>query len=550
MNKTQSIRAADAIIKQFAAYGVDKIYGVPGESYLSVLDALVDFPHMSYLTCRQEGGAAIMAEAYGKLTGKPGICMVTRAPGLTNASAGLHIAHQDSTPMIMLIGQISRKDRYREVFQEVDYEKLLAPLTKWVVDVQDPQRLPEIIMRAFHVALSGRPGPVAIALPEDILEQLIDAPMDIPALHVPRMGVDSQAIDDVIDVLDNAKQALIIVGGGVWNQQASDDLQQVAQDRQIAVASSFRRQDYIDNNHPCYIGHMGLGADSNLLEYAKNADVIVALGTRLSDTALQGHELFDLPYMTQKLIHVFPSTQEINRIYQADLAIVASPIEFIAALKKRPHNASRDSSVSDAHQAYLQHSSAMVAVPDSSYVNLTSMMMALSDALPKNSIICNGAGNYAAWLHRYFRYKQTKTQLAPTSGSMGYGLPAAVAAASVYNDRAVVCFAGDGCLMMTVQELATAIRYQLKLIVIVINNNQLGTIRMHQERDFPGRTSGTMLTNPDFIAVAKGFGLHAQKIDALEDVLPAIDACLAFNGPSLIEIPADPNLISPVKRLD
>ena len=532
------------LVDQLLRHGVKHAFCVPGESYLEVLDALHD-SDIELTVCRQEGGAAMMAEAHGKLTGEPGICFVTRAPGATNASAGVHIALQDSTPMILFVGQINRGMRGREAFQELDYRAAFGPQAKWATEVDDPTRLPEIISRAFHLATSGRPGPVVIALPEDMLVEealVVDAPHYAPVLSAPS---DAQ-LAELENRLRQAKTPVAILGGSTWNADAVEQFARFALRLNLPVAVSFRRQMLFPADHPCFIGDLGLGANPSLLDTVRHADLVLLVGGRLSEVPSQSYQLFDVPLPAQPLVHVHPDSDELNRVYRADLAIQAGAGAFCAELDKitLPAETESESRTAAMRASYLAWSDpANIRTPGA--LQMGGVMTWLEANLPPDAILCNGAGNYATWLHRFHRFTRYGTQLAPTSGSMGYGVPAAVGAQRLHPHRTVVAFAGDGCFLMHGQEFATAVQYGLPIIVLVFDNSMYGTIRMHQEREYPGRVSGTALKNPDFAAYARAFGGHGERVETTEAFGPAFQRAQASGLPAILHCIIDPEAITP-----
>ncbi|THV24811.1 thiamine pyrophosphate-binding protein [Peteryoungia ipomoeae] len=535
------------VVEALKANGVERVSCVPGESYLAVLDALKD-SGIETLVCRQEGGAAMMADAWGRLTGKPGICMVTRGPGATNASAGLHVARQDSIPMILFIGQIGRDMKEREAFQEVEYRRAFTEFAKWVGEIDDARRIPEFITRAFAVATSGRPGPVVLTLPEDMLLDEVEAPEAKPHTPVEAHPGPSQ-IAKLGEMLKTAKRPMIVLGGTRWSEASVAGIQAFAEKFKLPVGCSFRRQMLFDHLHPSYAGDVGIGINPALAKEVKEADLLILLGGRFSEMPSSSYTLMDIPYPAQKLVHVHPDPSELGRVYRADLAICAAPEEFVAALTAlesvgEPNWAARTETM---HEAYLAWSTPPKTGPGA--VQMGPIMDWIEANTPKNAIFTNGAGNYATWLHRFHRFQAFNTQAAPTSGSMGYGLPAAVAAKHLFPEREVICFAGDGCFMMHGQELATAMRYDLPIITLVINNGIYGTIRMHQEREYPGRVSATDLTNPDFAALAKAYGGHGETVETTEDFAPAFLRARASGKPAIIEIKLDPEAITPARTL-
>ena len=535
------------IVEALAANGVSRVSCVPGESFLAVLDALHD-SDIEVMVCRQEGGAAMMADCWGRLTGEPGICFVTRGPGATNASAGLHIARQDSIPMLLFIGQVQRDAREREAFQEVEYRRAFTEFAKWVVDIDDAARIPELVTRAFAVATSGRPGPVVIALPEDMLRDLVPAPVAKPYMPVPSHPGPSQ-IAELGALLAKAKKPLAILGGTRWTAQSVADFTAFAECWQLPVACSFRRQMLFDHHHANYAGDVGIGINPALASEIKASDLLLVVGARLGEMPSSGYTLIDIPYPSQTLVHVHADAGELGRVYRPDLAINADSTSFVDALAAlKPSVVPARSGRAEAmHQAYLGWSTPPASGPGD--VHMGPIMEWLEANLPDDAIMTNGAGNYATWLHRFHRFRKFATQAAPTSGSMGYGLPAAVGAKALHPDREVVCFAGDGCFMMHGQEFATAVRYDLPIIVVLINNGIYGTIRMHQERDYPGRVSGTGLTNPDFAAYARAFGGHGETVEKTADFPDAFLRARASGKPAIIEIKLDAEAITPTRTL-
>ncbi len=533
---------------QLRLHGAGLIFGVPGESYLPVLDALYDYRGtIPFIACRHEGGAAMMAEAYGKLTGHPGICMVTRGPGATNASSGVHVARQDSTPMILFIGQVGRGFRDREAFQEIDFRQMFGPLAKWVAQIDEAARIPEYISRAFYLAVSGRPGPVVLALPEDMLREEVHVADPEPYRRIEAHPAPEE-MRAFRALLAASKRPLAILGGGGWSEEAVAQVQAFAAASGLPVAASFRRQDLFANGHPCYAGDIGIGINPALAKRVKDADLLAVLGARLGEMSTAGYALLDIPRPKQKLVHVHADTSELGHIYQPDLAVAASPRAFAAALAKVPpaDGSGWSAWAKDAREAYEAWQEPL-ANPGS--LQLAEIVLWLRKALPDDAIIANGAGNYAAWIHRYFRYRRLHTQLAPTSGSMGYGVPAGIAAKLLHPGRTVVAFAGDGCFLMTGQEFATAVQYRAPVVFIVVNNRMYGTIRMHQERHFPGRVHGTDLVNPDFAAYARAFGGFGAIVEKTEEFAGAFEAAQASGLPSILELRLDPQAITPRQSL-
>jgi len=524
--------------------GTDLAFCVPGESYLPVLDALHDHQDaIRLIVCRQEGGAAYMAEAYGKLTGRPGICFVTRGPGASNASIGVHTAFQDSTPMILFIGQVGSGMAEREAFQEIDFRRMFGQMAKWVAQIDRPERIPEMVGRAFQVAVSGRPGPVVLALPEDMLSATATV-NDVMRYQRVQAHPGPADLERLRDMLARAQRPVLLLGGGDWTLGACRDMMVFAEANHLPVACSFRRQDLFDNRHHKYIGDVGIGINPALADRIKQADLILAVGPRLGEITTSGYTLLEAPRPRQQLIHVHPGIEELGRVYQADLMINAGMVEFAAAVR----DLAPDSvpvwagSAVAARKEYLQTLQPQ-AVPGN--LNLGEIIAFLRERLPPETIVTNGAGNYASWVHRFYTYAKLRTQLAPVNGSMGYGLPAAVAAKLVHPERAVICFAGDGCFLMNGQELATAVQYGAAIIIIVINNGMYGTIRMHQERRYPGRVSGTALTNPDFAALARAYGAHGEVVETTAGFEAAFDRAIWSNKPALLELRMDPEAITP-----
>ena len=534
---------ANALVRQ----GVELAFGVPGESFLPLLDGLVDHQdRLKFITCRQEGGAAYMAEAYAKLTGKPGVVMVTRGPGAANALIGVHTAYQDSTPMVVLIGQVGTDMVEREAFQEMDYRKVYSECAKWVGSIDRTDRIDEFVSHAFHLAQSGRKGPVVLALPEDVLFK--DAQERItPAAQIIATGLDQTLFANAMQQFAKAKRPMVIAGGGSWTKAACHALSAWANREQVPVATSFRSQDLLDNLDPCFAGDLGIAANPALVKRVQEADILLVIGERLGEMTMAGYTVLTVPKTQMPLIHVLPSPDELGRVYYADYPISASPQAFCEALSSITMGSQYErGSMQAAHDAYLAFSKP-TTIPGP--VQLSEIVSALQSHLPRNAILTNGAGNFAAFLHRFYPYGGFKSQLAPANGSMGYGLPAAIAAKIVDPKRVAVAFCGDGDFMMNCQELATAMRYQAKPIVIIVNNGMYGTIRMHQEREYKARVSGTELTNPNFIDFAKSFSMPAYRVEKTEQFAPAIQEALKSSDGAIIEIVIDPEAISPSKRL-
>ncbi len=541
-----------ALVQALVAQGVHTCFGVPGESYLAVLDGFHEYrEHIRFIACRQEGGAAFMAEAHGKLTGRPGVCLVTRGPGATNASIGVHTAFQDSTPLLLLVGQVASDQRDREAFQEIDYRQMFSPgtlgLAKWVAEVQDADRLPEYIARAFHTAMQGRPGPVVLVLPEDMLTTLTAAPV-LPRVEPTHAWPAPGGLRDLRAMLMAAQRPIVIAGGSGWDAEAASALQRFAENWQLPVACGWRFQDTFDNRHPLYAGDVGIGTHPKLVERIRSADLVLAIGVRLGEMTTGGYTLLQAPRPLQKLVHIHAGAEELGRVYAADLllqasmAVAAKALESLAAPTSLPWQAQADAAGAE----YAANQVTAAVEP----LDMAVVIKTLQSQLPESTVYTNGAGNFAGWLHRYCRYPglqhHGRTQLAPTSGAMGYGLPAAVAAALLYPERWVVNVAGDGDFLMNGQELATATGYGAKkLLSVVVDNGTYGTIRMHQEREYPGRVSGSDLYNPDFAALAAAYGWHSERVDTTAAFAPALQRAMAScvaGKPALLHIKLDSNV--------
>ena len=535
------------IVDALEANGTDRIFCVPGESYLAVLDALHD-SSIRTIVCRQEGGAAMMADCQGRLTGKPGICFVTRGPGATNASAGIHIAMQDSVPLILFIGQVASHAKEREAFQEVDYKRFFGDIAKWVVEIDDASRIPEFVTRAFAVATSGRPGPVVISLPEDMLTSEVEAPEALPHTLVETRPGEAE-LDALEMLLSNAKRPFVILGGTRWDEAAVARMRAIAEAWSLPVGCSFRRQMLFDHLHANYAGDVGIGINPKLAAQIKAADVVLLIGGRMGEMPSSDYTLLKSPYPDQALVHVHADAGELGRVYRPTLAINASPAAFVEAFAKRKPAARPvwAAETEKAHAAYLEWSTPPQTGPGP--VQMGPIMDYLEKTLPQDAILTNGAGNYATWVHRFHRFRRFATQAAPTSGSMGYGTPAAVAAKALHPDREVIAFAGDGCFLMNGQEFATAVQHDLPIIVVVVNNGIYGTIRMHQEREYPSRVVATDLKNPDFAALARAYGGHGETVERTADFAPAFERARASGKPAIVEIRLDPEAITPTRTL-
>ncbi|HJT43823.1 MAG TPA: thiamine pyrophosphate-binding protein [Rhizomicrobium sp.] len=536
--------AAQVLVDQLRLQGVSRIFCVPGESYLPVLDALVD-SGIAVTVCRNEGGASMMAEAWGKQTGRPGICFVTRGPGATNASGGIHIAQQDATPMILFVGQVERDHRGREAFQEMDFCAFFGGMAKWVAEVNEPDRMAEMVSRAFATTMAGRNGPVVLSLPHDVLPLPSRSP-DAPRAEAIETAPGSEQMVALEKLLAQSQRPMMILGGGRWSKTALSQVASFAERFGVPVCTSFRRAHLFDPLHPNYAGDLGLGANAKLVARVKASDLVIAAGARLNEITSQGYALFDIPVPQMTLVHAYPGAEDIGRVYRPHLGIHATPQSFAAALEMlKPPAAPLD--VKAAHQDYLDWSE--MPLPQPGAVNLSQIMVWLREHLPEDAILCNGAGNYSGWIHRFYRFRCFNSQMATVCGFMGYGVPAAVAMKSLYPERKVLALNGDGDFLMNGQEFATAAQYRLPIIVLVFDNAILGTIRMHQERDYPGRVSGTDLVNPDFAAMARSFGGFGACVEKTEDFAPAFLAAEASGLPSLLHVKFDAEGITPSTTL-
>jgi acetolactate synthase-1/2/3 large subunit len=528
--------AAQILVDQLVIHGAKHVFCVPGESYIAALDAFYD-RDVAVTVCRHESGAAIMAEACGKATGRPGICFVTRGPGATNAAAGLHIARQDSTPLILFVGQIGREMREREAFQELDYRAVFGSIAKWATEIDDASRIPELISRAFYVAAGGRPGPVVIALPEDMLVEALAVP-DAPSFEPVEIWPGASDMIRLQKLLAAAERPIMLLGGSRWSLSACAVVARFADRFALPVATTFRRAHLIDPAHPCYAGDLGIGPNPKLLARVKGADLILLVGGRLGEMPSQSYTLLEIPAPRQTLVHVYPGIEELGRVYRPHLAINATPTAFAAALEglEPPTELKWRKETPIAHADFLAWTDKPTVVPGP--VNLGEIIVGLREKLPPDAVICNGAGNFSIWVHRYARYRRYGTQLAPISGSMGYGVPAAIGMKRLSPERTVIAFAGDGDFLMTGQEFATAVQYDLPVIIIVVDNGMYGTIRMHQERHYPGRVVATGLKNPDFAAYARAFGGYGATVVKTADFLPAFEAAQKSGKPAILQLTA------------
>ena len=531
------------LIAALKNHGVDRIFGVPGESYLPALDALYDErERIAFVACRQEGGAAFMAEAYGKLTGRPGVCFVTRGPGATNASIGLHTAFQDSTPLVLLIGQVGAEEADRDSFQEIDYRLMYGPLSKWVAQIDRADRVPEMVNHAFHLAVSGRPGPVVLALPEDMLGASAAVADTAPYRRI-AAHPGARQMNELREMLGRAARPFVILGGSGWDAQACADLQAFAEVNALAVGCTYRRQDLFDNRHPNYAGDIAVGLNPKLEQRIRDADLLLVAGARLGGWTTADFTLIKVPRPRQKLIHVHPGAEELGRIYEGDLLINAGMPEFAAAARRLAPVTAAWANATNAARAEFEAWQQPVASPGQ--LNMSEVMAYLRGRLPPETIVTAGSGTYIVWVNRFYRYTGFRTQLGPTNGAMGYGVPSAVAAKLTHPERPVVSFSGDGCFLMNGQELATAATYGAKVLFIVVNNGIYGTIRVNQERRYPGRVIGTDLRNPDFATLARSYGMHGEIVATTAAFAPAFERAWNATTSALLELRVDPEAVSP-----
>ncbi|MEE9454618.1 MAG: thiamine pyrophosphate-binding protein [Paracoccaceae bacterium] len=541
MRKTGGRILVDCLLAQ----GVKRAFGVPGESYLAVLDALYDTPEIQLIGNRNEGGAAFMAAAHGQLTGQPGICFVTRGPGATNASIGVHTAMQGSTPMILFVGQVATGMKGRESFQEIDYKAYFGTVAKWVVEIDDVDRIPEILARAFATALSGRPGPVVIALPEDVLTSTSKAVAG-PRIKPFEAAPTPAALEGIRDILTAAKRPLVLIGGAGWNAEGRRDLRKFVEGNDLPVASAFRFQDILDNTSSSYIGDAGLGKTPALKAVVDRADVILALNIRFGENTTDGYTIFPVPQIGKPLIHSHASDRELGKIYQADMPVHAGPNALCAMLAELDLDGDWQDWAAKTRKGYID---SMALPTRDNGVDMGAVVQHLQNTLPKDVILTNGAGNFAIWHNKFFQYGDAARLLAPQSGAMGYGLPAAIAAKAEHPDRLVVCITGDGDFQMNMQELGAAMQHGIAPIVLVVNNGTYGTIRMHQERDYPRRTCFTDIQNPDFVAIAKAYGFYAEKVTETTQFAAAFQRAVHSNTGGLLELIVDPENLTPKQTM-
>jgi acetolactate synthase-1/2/3 large subunit len=542
MDGTNRPHGGRILIDALAAQGVERVFCVPGESFLAALDALHDSP-IATIVARHEGGAAMMAEATGKLTGRAGVAFVTRGPGATNAASGVHVAFQDSTPMVLFVGQVASDQQDREAFQEVDYRAMFAPLAKWAAQIDRADRIPEYVSHAFHVAQSGRPGPVVLALPEDMLSGPVDAGVTVaPAAVLPSGRASEADVAAILAMIRSAERPIALLGGPGWSVAAAAAAGRLGLGLDLPMATSFRCQDYIDHRHPAYAGDLGIGPNPALADRVRDADVILALGPRLGEMTTGGYTLLTSPVPVPRLIHVHPDPSEPGRVYRPTLSIAASAGQVVQQLADAvADEAAPPRRCAAAHASCAEWS---VPRPTPGALRMEQVVAHLNDVLPDDAIVTSGAGNYAGFIHRYYRFRDWRTQLAPTSGSMGYGLPAAIAAKLQHPDRDVVCVAGDGCFQMVMQEFGTACQYGANVVVLISNNGTYGTIRMHQERAYPGRPSGTAMANPDFAALARAYGAHGVAVTEDAAFPDALADARRAGTPAILDLRVDPAVLS------
>jgi acetolactate synthase-1/2/3 large subunit len=537
------------LVDNLIAQGATLAYCVPGESYLPVLDAFHDVEdRLRLIVCRQEGGVAYMAEAHGKLTGRPGIAFVTRGPGASNAAIGIHTAAQDSTPMIVFVGQVGGDFADREAFQEIDYRQMYGSIAKWAAQVDRAERIPEYVAHAYRIAMAGRPGPVVLALPEDMLAARATC-ADAPRVEAVSGAPDAAQVTSARALLAAAERPLVLVGGSPWDADGCAALRQFAEANALPVACAFRHQHLFDNRHRYYAGDVGIGVNPSLATRIREADVLLVIGERLGEITTSGYTLLDVPAPRQRLIHVHAEPGELGRVYQPTLAIAAAPGAFLAAMNREPP-LNADAWRTSVESAHADFAAWQAPRPVPGELDMVEVVAWLDAHLPADAILTNGAGNYTVWLHRFYRYRSFRTQLGPYSGAMGYGVPAAIAAKALHPERIVVSWNGDGCFLMNGQELATAVQYGLAVIFVVVDNGMYGTIRMHQERNYPARVSGTDLKNPDFAALARAYGAHAETVAAAAEFGPAFERARDSGKPALLHLKLDPQALTVNASLD
>lgn len=539
----QKMTGAQAVVECLQLEGIKHVFCVPGESYLDLMDAIYDQNEIQLISTRHEGGASFMAEAYGKATGKPGVAMATRAVGGANLSIGVHTAYQDSTPMVVFLGQVDSKFRGREGFQEVELDQFFGQLCKWAVEIRDVERIPELVQRAFRIAKTGRPGPVAVSLPADILSQMAEMEFG-PVSFKPAPRPSSSEIADCIKILSQAEKPLILAGGGILASNGESNLQKLAERLKIPVIASFRRHDVMSNDNPHYVGHLGLANFPDIIETFRQADIILAIGTRFSEVTTQG---YSIPSNEQKIIHIDIDYTTLGKVYAPDLGIIADANEAMAALLEADINIINPQKWLSWAQQRREVYRKLVSIehaPNDNKVDMKQIVYAMQKVLPDDTIITNDAGNFSGWLHSFYQFKEKKTYIGPVSGAMGYGVPAAIGAKLAHPERTVVSLSGDGGFMMTMQELATAAHYNIPIVSIVFNNNMYGTIRMHQEKHHPSRVIGTTLTNPDLKLLGESFGFFSERVTEDQAFESCLQRALASGKPALIEVVCDPENIS------
>ncbi len=543
MTKNIAMRSGgEILVDQLLVHGVDTAFCVPGESYLDVLNALSRKKNkIKLIVTRQDGSASFMAEAFGKATGRPGICFVTRGPGATNASIGVHTAFQDSSPMVLFVGQVGGDMVEREAFQEVDYRRMFGQMTKWVAQIDRADRIPEYVARAFQVATSGRPGPVVLALPEDMLVAK-EAVADAKPIQSIRYAADNDSLAEIRKLLLESKKPLLLLGGSGWTEKACENIKTFSERNNLPVACTFRRQDLIDNRHSNYVGDVGIGINPKLAGVVRDSDLLLVVGARLGEMTTGGYSLLKPPVLDKRLVHIHPGVEELGRVFQAEVMVNADLESISSQLSNMdPVECNWGDWRLNARKVYEEN---VVPVSMGGDVDLAEVMQIMERKLPRDTVMVNGAGNFSGWIHRYWKYSGYRSQLAPTNGAMGYGVPAGIAAKVAFPNRTVVSVSGDGCFLMNGQELATAAQYDLKLLFLVFNNGMYGTIRMHQEREYPNHVYGTSLKNPDFAALARAYGLHGATVESTSQFEEQLAKALSADTAALIEIKTDPEIIT------